>query len=161
MIIYFDNCCFNRPFDDLTQDKIRIESDAVCSILKKVENGKIKLLGSDILDAEMLKMKDLYRRSKVLRLYSLVRDKVELTNAIERRAQIFRAETEKYRGKEHVLKLYDSLHLASAEIGEADVFLTVDERVISTCKNLSLNMRVMNPVVWFLEYEGGDLDVGY
>lgn len=24
--IYLDNCCFNRPFDDLTQEKINLES---------------------------------------------------------------------------------------------------------------------------------------
>ena len=24
--LYLDNCCYNRPFDDLTQEKINLES---------------------------------------------------------------------------------------------------------------------------------------
>ena len=28
-----DSCCFNRPFDDLSQDKVRIECEAVLTIM--------------------------------------------------------------------------------------------------------------------------------
>jgi hypothetical protein len=28
MRLYLDNCCFNRPFDDQTQRKIALESEA-------------------------------------------------------------------------------------------------------------------------------------
>ncbi len=28
MKVYLDNCCFNRPFDDQSQLKIRLESEA-------------------------------------------------------------------------------------------------------------------------------------
>lgn len=28
-LIYMDNCCLNRPFDDLSNDKVRLESEAV------------------------------------------------------------------------------------------------------------------------------------
>ncbi len=27
--IYLDSCCYNRPFDDLSQERIRVESEAV------------------------------------------------------------------------------------------------------------------------------------
>jgi len=40
MKIYMDVCCLNRPFDDQTQDKIRIESDAILAILSKCISGK-------------------------------------------------------------------------------------------------------------------------
>jgi hypothetical protein len=33
LLVYMDCCCLNRPADDQTQDKIRIESDAVIGIL--------------------------------------------------------------------------------------------------------------------------------
>lgn len=29
MRIYLDNCCYNRPFDDLRQDRIRIEAEKI------------------------------------------------------------------------------------------------------------------------------------
>jgi hypothetical protein len=28
-LIYFDVCCLNRPFDDQTQEPIRLETDAI------------------------------------------------------------------------------------------------------------------------------------
>ena len=31
--VYLDVCCLNRPFDDQTQDRIRLESEAVLLIL--------------------------------------------------------------------------------------------------------------------------------
>ncbi len=39
-----DVCCLNRPFDDQTQDRIRIESDAILAILSKCVTGEWKLL---------------------------------------------------------------------------------------------------------------------
>ena len=44
MRIYLDNCCYNRPFDDQTQDRIHIESEAVLAILKACENGLLQIL---------------------------------------------------------------------------------------------------------------------
>jgi len=35
-----DCCCFNRPFDDLSHDKVRFECEAVLAILKSCESGK-------------------------------------------------------------------------------------------------------------------------
>ena len=29
MIIYLDNCCYNRPFDDQTQERIHLESEVI------------------------------------------------------------------------------------------------------------------------------------
>lgn len=34
MKLYLVNCCYNRPFDDQTQDRIHLESEAVLAILK-------------------------------------------------------------------------------------------------------------------------------
>ena len=38
--IYLDMCCYNRPFDVQNQDKIRIEADAVLSIIGRGELGQ-------------------------------------------------------------------------------------------------------------------------
>lgn len=34
MKLYLDNCCYNRPFDDQTQDRIHLESEAVLALLR-------------------------------------------------------------------------------------------------------------------------------
>ena len=52
MRIYLDNCCFNRPYDDQSQFKIRIESEAKLAIQEKVKNGLIELVWSFLLDYE-------------------------------------------------------------------------------------------------------------
>lgn len=45
----------------------------------------------------------------------------------------------------------DSRHLASAEFGRADVFLTTDTKLIRACRHTVLCMRVMNPVSYLAE----------
>lgn len=32
MRVYMDNCCFNRPFDDQTQTRVRLETEAKLEI---------------------------------------------------------------------------------------------------------------------------------
>ncbi|CAG1022686.1 Antitoxin YefM [Methylococcales bacterium] len=39
MKIYLDACCLNRPYDDQTQDRIHLESEAILTIFKHIEAG--------------------------------------------------------------------------------------------------------------------------
>ena len=50
MRIYLDNCCFNRPFDDQKQLRIRIEAEAKLNIQENIRAGKLELVWSYILD---------------------------------------------------------------------------------------------------------------
>ena len=52
MRIYLDNCCFNRPFDDQQQLRIRLETEAKLNIQEKILQKKIELAWSYILDFE-------------------------------------------------------------------------------------------------------------
>lgn len=52
MRIYLDNCCFNRPFDDQTQIRIRLEAEAKLRIQDDLLERKYELVWSYILDAE-------------------------------------------------------------------------------------------------------------
>ena len=67
-----DNCCYNSPFDDLTQERIHLESEAVLMILNLIQNGKFELIGSDALSLEMSRMRDPIKRQRVIALYSIV-----------------------------------------------------------------------------------------
>ena len=64
MRIYFDNCCFNRPFDDRTQNRIYDEGNAVLSIIKRAEDNNYDIIGSSILEYEISLMRDEEKRSK-------------------------------------------------------------------------------------------------
>jgi hypothetical protein len=36
-LIYLNVCCLNRPFDDQTQERIRLEAEAVLRILANIQ----------------------------------------------------------------------------------------------------------------------------
>jgi len=49
-------------------------------------------------------------------------------------------------------KKYDAFHIAAAERGKCDVFLTTDDRLIAKARKLGkkLAVTVLNPVDWIL-----------
>ncbi len=48
---------------------------------------------------------------------------------------------------------FDAVHLACAESGNADVFLSTDDRLLKRAKRLSkkIRVKVMNPLDWLQE----------
>ena len=52
MRIYLDLCCFNRPYDDQSQVRIRLETEAKLSLQDKVRCGECELVWSAVLDLE-------------------------------------------------------------------------------------------------------------
>ena len=64
MIIYLDNCCYNRPFDDQTQERIHLESEAILTILKMGQMKKVIIVGSEILELEINRMLDENKKTK-------------------------------------------------------------------------------------------------
>ena len=141
MKIYFDACCLNRPFDNQSLDRIRLESEAVLLILNHVQNKQLTWISSDILDFEIDQTPDYERRHR-LKLIILASDvNIKADKEISERGR----------------KLYnlgfkelDALHIACAEKGKADLFLTTDDKLISTakrCKN-NLNVIIKNPLIW-------------
>lgn len=72
MIIYLDNCCYNRPFDDQTQERIHLESEAILTVLKMGQMKRVIIAGSEILELEINRMQDENKKQRVLDLYSVV-----------------------------------------------------------------------------------------
>lgn len=52
MRIYLDNCCYNRPYDDQTQLRISLESQAKLHIQEMIKDGKLELAASYMLTCE-------------------------------------------------------------------------------------------------------------
>ncbi len=52
MRIYLDNCTFNRPFDNQSDIRIRIETEAKLYIQEKIKASHLELIWSYILDFE-------------------------------------------------------------------------------------------------------------
>ena len=43
MRVYLDNCCYNRPYDDQTQLRISLESQAKLYVQELIKDGKLEL----------------------------------------------------------------------------------------------------------------------
>ena len=50
--LYLDNCCYNRPFDDQSQLKVHLETQAKLHIQAEIKAGTYQLVWSYILDYE-------------------------------------------------------------------------------------------------------------
>lgn len=144
MTVYLDVCCLNRPFDDQSQNRVRLEAEAVLSILEMAEARKLTLIGSDIIDDELSQMPHRERREKVGLLLSAATKHASLTAAVERRA------TELHKWN---ITALDALHLASAEAARADYFLTTDDYLVRRAQRHAgeLKVKVENPARWIIQ----------
>lgn len=71
MKIYFDVCCLNRPFDDQTQPRIRLEKEAIVLTLTRVAAKDLEWLSSSAVMAEIKQTPDPVRRYRMLSLLSM------------------------------------------------------------------------------------------
>ena len=141
--IYLDVCCFNRPYDDLSNSLIRLESEAVLTIIDHFEQGKLTILGSDVLVDEINRIADKTKLEKVMTLYlSSTSGTIELCDSITARASELVTQG---------VKPFDALHVASAEYEKADIFLSTDKRLLNAAKRIGFNVNTSNPAVWLLE----------
>lgn len=137
--VYLDTCSLNRPFDDQTQLRIRLEAEAILWVLKQVDLGRFILCGSDVLHFENQNNPDLGKQAKVGELLKRRREYAKITSHIEERAKQLERES---------MQPLDALHMASAESLRADVLLTCDDKFIKAARRLGekIQVKVMNPV---------------
>ena len=143
--IYLDACCLNRPFDDQTQDRIRMEAESVIIILKNARIGKIKLIGSDILKLEIDKTPNPIRKSQLLSLLNYHSKFISVDDIVKTRSSKL---------VEIGLSAFDAYHIACAEKDKIDAFLTTDDKIIKLySRNTELiNIKIINPILWLQEY---------
>lgn len=112
--------------------------------LAHAEAGEWEWLSSEVVDYEIAQIPDVARRLRVAALASSAHRTVELTDAVTRRAHEI---------EELGFHPMDALHLACAEAGRADVFLTTDDRLLRRARRrVALpHMRVANPLAWLQE----------
>ena len=74
MKIYLDVSCLNRPFDDQSQTRVRLEAEAVSIILEECELGEWQQVSSQMAKIEIDAMPDAERRARVRLLLPEVAD---------------------------------------------------------------------------------------
>jgi len=141
--IYLDNCCYNRPFDDLTQEKISLEARAIEAILRRHIAKEFKIYKSMAIDFEISKIKDYNKKRQVEDLYNSINlNDIEYTQEIKQRAIKLR---------EYNIKDMDALHIAFAESVKANYIITTDRQMINASQKANLKVKVINPIEFIME----------
>jgi predicted nucleic acid-binding protein len=139
--VYLDVCCLNRPFDDQTQDRIHLEAEAVILILARFQADEWEWVSSEAVDFEVEQIPDALRRANVQLLL----------NHAQRSVRVTQAETERMQQLVALgFRSMDALHIACAEAGTADVFLTTDDRLLRRAGRVAAQLQVKaeNPLSW-------------
>lgn len=139
--LYLDNCCYNRPFDDQTQLKILLETQAKLQVQKEIKAEKYKLVWSYILDYENGKNPFEEKR----RAISLWKDIAE-EYVTESEPLLQLAETLAEQG----VKTYDALHIACAAVSGCDYYLTTDRKLL---RAKVPGLRILDPIQFVVEQE--------
>lgn len=136
MRVYLDNCAFNRPFDDQSYIRIRLESEAKLYVQEKIKSRDIELVWSYILDIENDMNPFEEKRRAIGAWKKFVVEDIEENDTLLARAKEFALAG---------IHTKDALHIASAIEGKADYFLTTDDKLL---KKLSLieEIKAINPV---------------
>lgn len=142
MRLYLDNCCFNRPFDDQTQIKINLETQAKLAIQSMILDKKHTLVWSYMLEYEnMFNPYDIRRES-------IIKWK-ELAEIIVNENEVILSTANNLTGQG--LKAKDAIHVACAIHSNCDYMITTDMGIIK--KNIEL-IKIVDPLDFIRETEG-------
>lgn len=131
--VYLDNCVYNRPFDDQTNERIFIETRAFYIVIKWIEEGKIISIHSDALEYENALTSNPDRKGRVKSYLSLAKEYVKLSEfSIKRANEIV---TLGFRDM-------DALHIAMAEERKAHYFVTCDDGIVHIAEKIQKRLKV-------------------
>ncbi|MGF1540213.1 MAG: PIN domain-containing protein [Pleurocapsa sp.] len=142
--IYLDVCCLNRPFDQQSQARIRLETEAILEIINYCQSGTWTLITSSVLEAEISQTPNQERIKNVKKILLIAKIKVLSGHWLKERAS-------------QLQKLgftsYDAAHIVSAERASSDIFLTTDDRLVRKSETYAqlLKVKVNNPLQWLTQ----------
>ena len=119
--LYLDLCCFNRPFDDQSQTRVRLETEAKLALQEHVRSGRIEIVWSYILDFENDQNPFLERAESIGAWRDLAAHQVSESEAVLATARQVSALG---------IKAYDALHVGCAVEGGATFFVSTDDALI-------------------------------
>jgi len=136
MKIYLDNCSFNRPFDDQSSMRIKLETEAKLFVQEKILIGQLQLIWSHILEYENMQNPFIERRDAIIEWKKIAAEKIGGTENVVARASEF---------TQHGVKSKDALHIACAIEAKAEYFLTTDDKLLKKLAK-SKELIVVNPI---------------
>ena len=134
--IYLDNCCFNRPVDDQSQIRVRLEAEAKLKIQEEIRSGHLQFAWSYILDYENNKNPYLERRERIKSWKKHAKSDIQETPELLDEAALL--------NRKGFPKI-DCLHIACAILSGCEYFLTTDDGILSRGKNIS-SIKIDDPI---------------
>ena len=135
--LYLDLCVLSRPFDDQSQSRVALETNAFLYVLDRIEDTEYTVINSEMLKYENSRDPDPVRKERVSSYLRLAKEFVRIDEKAISRAIYLRGLN---------FDDLDSLHLALAEGSGADYFLTCDDSIVRKAENHrgKLKTKVMN-----------------
>jgi hypothetical protein len=141
--VYLDNCCFNRPYDNQNDVKIKLETEAKLVIQEMILSGKLVLCWSYILDFENINNPFKERQIEIdkwsYKAECYTEEKQEILNLM----------------KEIVskgIKPLDALHISCSIDMNCDYFITVDRGILKKYNKIK-HISIKSPIdfIYILE----------
>ena len=144
ILIYLDNCAFNRPYDDQSFMRIKLETDAKLYIQDEIKAHHLALAWSYMLDFENAMNPFQEHRAQIQQW------KIYAETTIEEQENILIAANALLRLG---LKKKDAIHLACANALTCHYFITTDDGVLKKRKDVD-GITIVNPVEFVIIWEG-------
>jgi predicted nucleic acid-binding protein len=144
MRVYLDNCCYNRPFDEQSQIRIALETQAKLFIQRLVTEQEIELVWSYVSTHENENNPFVNKKTSI-RSFSQNARLVVLEN------ETILNDANRYQ-KDNIKKL-DALHLACVKDAGSDFFITTDDPLL---KYQTSDINIINPVDFVIAWTRGD-----
>ena len=148
MRIYLDNCSYNRPYDDQSQLRISLESQAKLYIQDMIKEGKIELASSYTLTFENSRNPYDFKRKPIERFLE-DNTTVYVDESFSDKVNSLAKEIMKTG-----VKTADAHHAASAIIAGCNYLVTTDDRLL---KYKSDQITILDPID-FIRQVGGSIN---
>ena len=137
--VYLDNCTYNRPFDDQTQIKLALETEAKRHIQRLITEKVIDLVYSYVNRFENNKNPQPANKKAISEFFKNAVSYIDNTHSqeVEERAIIIR---------QSGVKTADAFHISCAIEGNCDYFITTDKPLL---KYSNSEIVICNPVHFF------------
>ena len=147
MRIYLDNCSYNRPYDDQSQMRIYLETQAKLHIQDMIRQKQIELVTSYILDFENSNNRSIQKKMAIEKFMKDYATLYVSNKHGDMLAEI--ADSVMETG----VKEKDAYHVACALMAECDYFVTTDDRLL---KYQSEKINLVTPGEFIRRMEADD-----
>ena len=145
MKVYLDNCSYNRPFDNQSQIRIYLETQAKLYIQRLILDGRLQLATSYVSRYENGVSPHTSNKITIERFFENTTTFVDIDKAenIEKKAEEI---------MQFGVKSKDALHIACAIEADCDYFITTDDEILK--KYIGNEINVYSPIEFLNIWEG-------